>query len=58
MLSQRPFFFRSLKAYSGNRPSRARPKVTSSANSKSPPTGSPLAGRVTFTPKGLMSRAR
>ena len=58
MLFATALLFRSLKAYSGNRPSRARPKVTSSANSKSPPTGSPLAGRVTFTPKGLMSRAR
>ena len=28
------------------RPSRARPSVTSSANSRSPPTGSPLARRV------------
>src|SRR5205085_1253888 len=38
------------------RPSRARPKVSSSAYSRSPPTGSPLAGRVTLTPSGLRSR--
>ena len=31
------------------RPARARPSVTSSAYSRSPPTGSPLASRVTRT---------
>lgn len=45
-------------SYSGWRASRARPSVTSSANSKSPPTGRPLASRVTVMPKGLISRAR
>ena len=40
------------------RPENARPKVTSSAYSKSPPTGSPLASRVTVSPIGLTSRAR
>ena len=40
------------------RPSRARPSVSSSAYSRSPPTGSPLAIRVTFTPSGSSSRAR
>ena len=38
--------------------SMARPRVTSSANSRSPPTGSPLARRVTFTPRGFIRRAR
>lgn len=44
--------------YRGRRASRARPRVTSSANSKSPPTGRPLASRVTVMPSGLMRRAR
>ena len=44
--------------YSGRLASNARPSVTSSANSRSPPTGSPLAGRVTVMPSGLMRRAR
>ena len=44
--------------YISRRASSARPSVTSSAYSKSPPTGSPDAIRVTFTPSGLMSRAR
>ena len=35
------------KAYISLRPARARPSVTSSAYSRSPPTGSPLARRVT-----------
>ena len=43
---------------SRRRPSKARPRVTSSAYSRSPPTGSPLAGRVTRMPIGLTSRAR
>ena len=34
---------------SSRRPARARPSVTSSAYSRSPPTGSPLARRVTRT---------
>ena len=38
--------------------SNARPSVTSSANSKSPPTGRPLARRVTLMSKGLIRRAR
>ncbi len=40
------------------RPENARPSVTSSAYSRSPPTGSPLASRVTVRPIGLTSRAR
>ena len=40
------------------RPSRARPSVTTSAYSTSPPMGIPCAMRVTRTPRGLMSRAR
>ena len=39
-------------------PSNARPRVTSSAYSRSPPTGRPLASRVTRSPIGLSSRAR
>ena len=44
--------------YSARRASMARPKVSSSAYSRSPPTGSPLARRVTVMPSGLMVRAR
>ena len=44
--------------YISRRASSARPSVTSSAYSRSPPTGSPLAIRVTLMPSGLMSRAR
>src|SRR4051812_27419943 len=40
------------------RPSNARPSVTSSAYSRSPPTGSPLASRETASPIGETSRAR
>ena len=40
------------------RPSRARPRVTSSAYSRSPPTGRPLAIRVTRTPEPCNARAR
>ena len=36
------------------RPSNARARVTSSAYSKSPPTGRPRARRVTFMPKGAI----
>ena len=39
------------------RPSRAWDNVTSSAYSRSPPTGRPLASRVTRTPSGLISAA-
>ncbi len=46
-------------AYStARRPEKARPRVTSSAYSRSPPTGSPLASLLTVTPIGLISRAR
>ena len=40
------------------RDSIALPRVTSSANSRSPPTGKPLARRETVTPSGLIRRAR
>jgi hypothetical protein len=40
------------------RPSIARVMVTSSAYSRSDPTGMPIAIRVTRTPSGLSSRAR
>ena len=36
----------------------ARPIVASSANSRSPPIGNPLAIRVTFTPIGLSNLAK
>src|SRR5919106_1100277 len=36
-------------SYISRRPERARPSVTSSAYSRSPPTGRPLASRVTRT---------
>src|SRR4029077_826979 len=39
------------------RPSSAWDKVTSSAYSRSPPTGRPLAKRVTRTPSGLINAA-
>src|SRR5437660_441913 len=39
-------------------PSRARPSVSSSAYSRSPPTGRPLAMRVTRRPRGFRRRAR
>ena len=39
-------------------PANALPKVTSSAYSRSPPTGSPLANRVTRNPIGLSNRVR
>ena len=39
-------------------PSKARPRVTSSAYSRSPPTGSPLARRVTRKPIGRSNRVR
>ena len=40
------------------RPENARPRVTSSAYSRSPPTGRPLASRVTTRSIGATSRAR
>ena len=43
-------------ASTSRRPSKARPSVTSSAYSRSPPTGSPLAMRVTSMPSGFSSR--
>ena len=42
-----------LSASTSRRPSNARPSVTSSAYSRSPPTGSPLAMRVTSMPSGF-----
>ena len=39
-------------AYSARRPAKARPSVTSSAYSRSPPTGSPDASRVTADVRG------
>src|SRR3954453_2274977 len=38
---------------SARRPSKARPRVTSSAYSRSPPTGKPLARRGTRSPLGF-----
>src|SRR5690606_11241610 len=37
-------------AYSARRPDNARPSVSSSANSRSPPIGRPEASRVTLSP--------
>ena len=47
-----------LPAYSSMRPLKAMVRVTSSVYSSSAPTGMPRAMRVTFTPRGLISRAR
>ena len=44
--------------YISRRPSSARSMVTSSANSRSEPTGIPMAIRLTLTPSGLTSLAR
>ena len=44
--------------YISRRPSIAFEIVTSSANSRSLPTGIPMPMRVTLTPSGLSSRAR
>ncbi len=44
--------------YTSRRPSIALFIVTSSAYSRSLPTGTPIAMRVTRTPSGLSSRAR
>ena len=46
------------QASSSRRPENARPRVTSSAYSRSPPTGSPLASRLTRIPSGVISRPR
>ena len=46
------------KSYSVRRASIARPSVSSSAYSRSPPTGRPLARRLTSMPRGLMVRAK
>ena len=40
------------------RPTKALPSVTSSAYSRSPPTGSPLASRVIRSPNSLSIRVR
>src|SRR5207244_3284000 len=48
---------RSGRDHISRRPSRACERVTSSAYSRSPPTGRPLARRVTVTPTGLSSAA-
>lgn len=40
------------------RPSKARPSVTSSAYSRSPPTGRPDASLLTLMPMGPIWRAR
>jgi hypothetical protein len=45
-------------AYISRRPSIAFEIVTSSANSRSLPTGMPMPIRVTFTPSGFSNRAR
>jgi threonylcarbamoyladenosine tRNA methylthiotransferase MtaB len=44
--------------YISRRFSRLLPMVTSSANSRSLPTGMPIAMRVTFTPSGFIRRER
>ena len=44
--------------YTARRPSKALPRVISSAYSRSPPTGNPLASRVTAMPMGLIMIAR
>src|SRR2546423_4936469 len=44
--------------HTARRPSNARPSVISSAYSRSPPTGRPLASRVTAMPMGFTMRAR
>lgn len=45
-----------LFSYNSLLPSSARERVTSSTYSKSPPTGTPLAIRVTLTPMGFSRR--
>src|SRR5699024_6442140 len=54
------FLFRhpSFPFYSSTRPSSARSRVTSSIYSRSPPTGTPLAIRLTLIPVGLISLLR
>jgi hypothetical protein len=46
------------RGYISRRPSMAFEMVTSSANSRSLPTGTPMAMRVTLTPRGFNRRAR
>ena len=55
----RPLFGgrRRRQASTSRRPSSARPSVSSSAYSRSPPTGRPLAMRVVFSPSGLSEPA-
>jgi hypothetical protein len=47
-----------LISYISRRFSSDFPMVTSSANSRSLPTGIPMAMRVTFTPSGFIKRER
>src|SRR5438876_6196468 len=47
---------KSIEDYNSRRPSNALAIVTSSAYSKSPPTGNPNARRVTRIPSGLIKR--
>jgi len=47
-----------LAAYISRRPSMAFQMVTSSANSRSLPTGIPIAMRETLTPRGFSSLER
>src|SRR5262245_20900047 len=49
-------FLTRAKDYNSRRPSNALAIVTSSAYSKSPPTGNPNARRVTRIPSGLIKR--
>src|SRR5213594_2907438 len=49
-------FLTTAKHYNSRRPSNALAIVTSSAYSKSPPTGNPNARRVTRIPSGLIKR--
>ena len=49
LAASRAISAKGVRRYISRRPARARPSVTSSAYSRSPPTGSPLASRVTCT---------
>ena len=53
-----PLARRRRRAQTSRRPAMALPMVTSSAYSRSLPTGTPMAMRVTRTPRGLISLAR
>ena len=55
LLNQTNRKYKTLDFYKLVRPSSARSNVTSSIYSRSPPTGTPLAIRLTFTPIGLIS---